>query len=324
MDEHNAYGECSPAYEPAPLPAPEAKRRFSRIGWAFAAMVVLQQAGQAVVVAAAQMLKPALLQSSWFLMCMNFLPLYFLGFPLLLAVLRGLPGLPPLAARRLRPARFAQLALASLAAVYALNYGSVWINEFIGRLKGGDVVNPLERLVLEDSSPWAVLLFVVLLAPVFEEYVFRGLLYQKLAAFGAKTYILFSALVFALYHVNFYQMFYAFALGLVLAGLTYYTGNIRASVALHLLVNLIGSGLPLLVTSFGGGELSTMLFGRALILIGVLGLTSAVLLLSRRGELSMPAGICPPPEGRAIFGNSGMAVLLAILAALTVFVVMAG
>jgi len=287
-------------------------------------MAVIQQAAGVVLILLVPPLWPQLARSSWFLMCANFLPLYLLGLPAALAMTRRLPDLPAPAARRLRPSRFAQLAFASMAAAYALNVFSQLLNLLIGSLKGSDVLNPLEQLMPEGSSPWVVLLFVVLLTPLFEEFVFRWLLYKKLAAFGAKTYILFSALVFALYHGNFYQMFYAFALGLALAGLTYYTGSLRASVALHLTVNLVGSGLPLLLDDFiGGDQLRLLAVDAVLVLIGVAGLISAALLFSRRKELALPPGACAPPSGKAVFANPGMAVLLLFLMGLTVFTVFA-
>jgi membrane protease YdiL (CAAX protease family) len=289
-------------------------------------MAVIQQAAGVVMILVVPPLWPQLARSSWFLMCANFLPLYLLGLPAALAMTRRLPDLPAPAARRLRPVQFAQLAFASMAAAYALNVFSQLLNRLIGSLKGSDVLNPLEQLMPEGSSPWVVLLFVVLLTPLFEEFVFRWLLYKKLAAFGAKTYILFSALVFALYHVNFYQMFYAFALGLALAGLTYYTGNLRASVALHLTVNLVGSGLPLLldVDDFvGGDQLRLLAVGAAPVLIGAAGAVSAVLLFRRRKELELPPGGCAPPSGKAVFGNPGMVALLLFLMGLTVFTVLA-
>ena len=315
MDEHELAYEQALRPEPAP--------RFSRIGWGLVLMVVVQQGGGALLLLTAQVLRPALAANSWFLMCATFLPLYVLGLPLFLAVTRGLPDLRAGAGTRVRPGVFAMLFFASMAASYVINLLSLGLTHLIGGLKGGEVTNLLGDLV-ENSDPWALLLFAVVLAPVFEELVFRWLLYKKLAAFGAKTYILFSALVFALYHVNLNQMFYAFALGLVLGGLTYYTGNIKASVALHLLVNLLGSGAPLLLRlpAFGEGELPLMAYSGLLLAMCAAGLISMVLLYSRRGEFAVPAGVLPPPGGKAVFGNAGMVVLLAVLAALTVYMVM--
>ena len=315
---------CGPvaSQQPESIPAAQIKWRFSRIGWGLALMVAAQQGGGALLLLAVRQLWPALAQNSWFLMCANTLPPYLLGVPLLLLVMRGLPDLQTPAKARIRAGQLALLFFASMAAAYVLNILTLRLTSLIGSLKGGEVANLLDNLV-GNSSPWAVLLFAVILAPVLEEFVFRWLLYKKLAAFGAKTYILFSALVFSLYHANPYQIFYAFALGLVMAGLTYYTGGIRASIALHLAVNLVGSGVPLLLSAFGSGsQLPMMLFGALMLLIGVAGLLSAIHLFHRRSGFPLPAGAYPPPTGRTIFGNAGMVLLLAALAGLTLFVLL--
>ena len=296
--------------------------RFSRIGWGLLLMVIAQQGAGSVLLLALQLLYPALMENSWVLLSVNFLPLYLLGLPLLVYMLRSLPDLPAPEKTRIRGSHFALLALASMTALYGLSTLSNWLGEWIGQLKGGEVLNPLD-LVVGDGSPWAVLLFVVLLAPLGEEFIFRGLLYKKLAGYGAKTYILCSALLFALYHVNLYQVFYAFALGLVLAWLTYASGNIRASVALHLLVNLLGTGLPLLLSAFPEeSRLPTILFYVIVGLLCAVGVLSAMILARRRGELPMPFGTCAAPAPKAVFGNAGMIVLLLTLGAMTAVMVL--
>ena len=326
MDEYEPVYE-EPAYEQAWRPEPElppARPRFSRIGWAFMLMIIVQQGGGALVILAAHALRPALTANSWFLICATFLPLYLLGLPLFLAVIRKLPDLRAGTKARILPGEFVMLFFASMAASYVLNLLSLWLTSLIGGLKGGEVTNLLGDMV-ENSDPWALLLFAVVLAPVFEELVFRWLLYKKLSAYGAKTYVLFSALVFALYHGNLNQMFYAFVLGLALGWLTYCTGNIRASVTLHLLVNLTGSCMPLLLRlPFFNREdqLPLLAYGGMLLAMCITGLLSAVVLYSRRRAFAMPAGLYPPPPGKAVFGNAGMVVLLAAMTALTAYMVM--
>jgi len=275
-------------------------------------MVIAQQGGGGVLYWAAPLLWPALAGNSWFFLSVNFLALCLLGLPLLAYILLGLPDLEAPEKARVRGGHFALLALVSMPALFALSAASDWLGKTIGELKGGEVQNPLDALV-GDASPWALLLFVVIIAPLAEEYIFRGLLYKKLAGYGAKTYILVSALLFALYHANLYQMFYAFALGLPLAWLTYASGNIRASVALHLLINLIGSGLPLLPTTAYYAAAGLLCAG---------GVLAGVVLASRRGALPMPLGACEAPRGREVFGNAGMIALLLVLGGLTVLVAM--
>lgn len=57
---------------------------------------------------------------------------------------------------------------------------------------------------------------------------------------GEQVAIFGSAFLFGLFHGNFGQFFYAFAVGAVFAYVALRTGGIRYTVALHFLVNLLG------------------------------------------------------------------------------------
>ena len=74
----------------------------------------------------------------------------------------------------------------------------------------------------------------------------KGVCYYYRDKAGSKSLffpIFFSALAFGLMHANFYQFFYAFALGLVLGYVYYKTGRIWYSVVLHAAINFVGSVL---------------------------------------------------------------------------------
>jgi membrane protease YdiL (CAAX protease family) len=62
--------------------------------------------------------------------------------------------------------------------------------------------------------------FGVVLAPLGEELLFRGILLRALRDYGDGICILVSGLLFGLLHANVYQIFYAFALGAFFAWLT--------------------------------------------------------------------------------------------------------
>lgn len=58
---------------------------------------------------------------------------------------------------------------------------------------------------------------MVVMAPICEEILFRKILIDRIRLYGDKAAILVSSVVFGLSHGNFYQFFYAFGIGLVLA-----------------------------------------------------------------------------------------------------------
>ena len=88
--------------------------------------------------------------------------------------------------------------------------------------------------MMEGSPLWATLLSVSVFAPLFEEWLCRGLvlrgLLRKMSPTGA---ICISAAFFAVLHMNPWQAIPAFALGL-LFGLVYYkTGSLKLTMLMH-------------------------------------------------------------------------------------------
>ena len=57
--------------------------------------------------------------------------------------------------------------------------------------------------------------------------------------YGEKTAIVFSALAFALFHMNLFQFFYAFGLGLIFGYVYTRTSRLRYSVLMHMLIDSI-------------------------------------------------------------------------------------
>ena len=68
-----------------------------------------------------------------------------------------------------------------------------------------------------------------------EEVLFRGIIYRGIS--DKKMAIFISAITFALLHMNFNQMCYAFVMGLFFAVVIYITDNLTVSIALHMLFN---------------------------------------------------------------------------------------
>lgn len=102
----------------------------------------------------------------------------------------------------------------------------------------------VENAVAEMSGEVLELPFVVAFffmavsAPVCEEVVFRGIVYKGYRRSGtAVQAAFFSALLFALGHMNFNQAAYAFVIGIMLVLLVEATGSIWASIIYHVVFN---------------------------------------------------------------------------------------
>ena len=116
---------------------------------------------------------------------------------------------------------------------------SIWMMlvETVMNAFGGSVM-PLLESVSGASSSFSMVLYSVLLAPVFEEILFRGYVFRALRPYGKRFAILGSALLFSFFHGNVLQAPYAFAAGLILGWLTC-EYSIRWAIGLHVFNNLI-------------------------------------------------------------------------------------
>jgi len=88
------------------------------------------------------------------------------------------------------------------------------------------------------QNSFAVMAFSVAVVPaIIEEIVFRGVILSGFKGAGAFKAIFLSGLYFGIMHLNFYQLFYAFPMGIILAILVYYSESIFASILSHFVIN---------------------------------------------------------------------------------------
>lgn len=103
------------------------------------------------------------------------------------------------------------------------------------------------------KSFWGLFFVVSLVGPLAEEFLFRGLLlYGFLKCYSIKKAITASAIFFALFHLNPFQFFPTFILGIVLAWWFVKTGSLIPCLFGHALYNTI----PLILLGIFYSELS--------------------------------------------------------------------
>ena len=145
----------------------------------------------------------------------------------------------------------------------------------------GKSVMPILETVAGDADTFSMFLYASILAPVWEEILFRGYVLRTLRPFGKRFAVLGSALLFGLFHGNLLQTPYAVLMGLVLGYLTV-EHSIVWAVLLHLFNNLVLADLLTRLTA----QWSEMAYGLLnLILFGGGALISAVILLRNRGAI---------------------------------------
>ena len=118
----------------------------------------------------------------------------------------------------------------------AANVVGIILNSLIGNATGNGAVNPLMDVV-DGMSPVLMVLFVAILAPIWEELLFRKFIIDRVVNYGEVTAMLMSGVMFGLYHGNLAQCTYAFAIGCFLAFIYIRTGKIGYTIAIHMFIN---------------------------------------------------------------------------------------
>lgn len=258
------------------LPKRVIRSTFSLLGLGLFAMLALQQIISFLLIVLMRAVAPHWEETGWFFWAVSYIPLYFIAYPVMLSIWRKVPNRLTLPYPNKKLPGYASLLLVAgcFALTYALNLISMLIAQGLSLLTGSEIVNPLVT-ALGSGNLWLNLFVVTLVAPIMEELIFRLFLYKKLACFGGRVYVFFSAILFAAFHVNIYQILYAFVLGVVMAVITYHTGTIRHSIFLHICVNFLGGGGTPLILHYAG-ESGTFIMSLVIVLILAAGIFAIV------------------------------------------------
>ncbi|HOA85408.1 MAG: CPBP family intramembrane metalloprotease [Clostridiales bacterium] len=219
-----------------------AGRRFSRLGGAVAAMCLITLGGQILFGWLAKTYAPHLLETDWFNWVLTQAPMYLVAFPVFCIIALPMPKSTP-GESSLNAGRWFTFLCISIAIAYTGSAIGNSVMETINTITGRKNVNIVSDTLL-NSDFLASFIVAVLLAPVFEELIFRKIIIDRTRAYGEKTAILLSALIFALFHGNLYQYFYAFGIGLVFGYVYLKTGRVIYTILLHMTINLVNGIVP--------------------------------------------------------------------------------
>ena len=214
------------------------KKHFSKIGLMFFLGTLIIYATQIIPIVIIRLVRPEWITHPDISIIISVLPLYLVGMPILICLVKKVPAIR-LEHRKMTPGAFAVAAIMCFAVMYISNIAGNMLTVIIGLLKGEAVQNVVMQMT-SDTSLWVIILYMVICAPVMEEYVFRKLIVDRAAVYGEGVAVLLSGLMFGLFHGNLNQFVYAFALGVFLAYLYVKTGNLKITIALHMMINFVG------------------------------------------------------------------------------------
>ena len=92
-----------------------------------------------------------------------------------------------------------------------------------------------------------IIIYTVLLAPIVEELIFRGLIHHYFEKAGLAFWIanLLQAILFGIYHLNLAQGICAGVIGVLIGYVVRKYDTLAAGIALHIVFNMWGYGLML-------------------------------------------------------------------------------
>lgn len=309
------------------------RKYFSGIGMMFFWGTILVIAIQGAAIFLVRWLRPEWLEDSTISLLVTSLPLYLLALPLMILLITRVKPRTVIRQNRMSAGQMAVAFLMSYAMLYVSNLLGNFITVLIGLIKGSGVGNVLVDAVF-GTNPWVVFFLMVLCAPVFEEFIFRKLLIDRVVAYGEGVAVVLSGVMFGLFHGNLNQFAYAFLLGIFFGFIYVKTGKIRYTVILHMVINFMGSVVSTQVMNAinvekttealqlfqsnpteGMAALQSVLPGLifsgiyVLLIFGVV-IAGIVLLIVKRRKFRLMPGEVVIPKGKrfqTVMGNLGMA-----------------
>lgn len=224
---------------PAPLPdrSKDIRKFFTSLGLGFLAFSLASAILSRALAFLIYFFAPSLLDSAVVSYLINAVPMYLFGIPWLLLITSGHKSVT---------LERKKLSLAGVLGYLAVSVAFMFVGNMISNIliiafeiiKGETMVNPLSEF-LSAGEWWINLIFVAIIAPIVEELLFRKIICGKLLPYGELTAVICSAIIFGFAHENFFQLFYATFIGIILAYIYIKTGKLRYTVFIHIFINLV-------------------------------------------------------------------------------------
>lgn len=219
-----------------------AKKQFSRIGLALIAFFAATYAAMYWIQFILAYALGVQSYPTWAAELVSCVSMYGVGVPIFRLCLCGTKCAAP---------QRGKVNLSTIGILFLIAYAMSYVGSILGNLSSaileqatGIPIGTNVSDVMTDLPWYVTLLCVVIVGPLFEELVFRKMILDRTRAYGEKLAIFFSALLFAFFHTNPEQFFYAFLIGLVLSYLYLRTGKLTACWLLHAAYNFFGGLLP--------------------------------------------------------------------------------
>lgn len=298
----------------------QAKKDYSRFALSLLIIGVITNVLQLVLsfALAALPADSAIVNAEITLWILTMAPMYLVAVPVGFLLMKTVPAeIHP--KQKITIGRFLILMLICMPIIYAGNF----IGNILSMLlSGGTAENALNNYVM--GNPFYAFICTVVLAPFLEEFLFRKQIIDRLGKYGEKTAIIFSGVTFGLFHMNLFQFFYAFGLGLIFAYVYTRTRMLRYSVLMHAIINFMGAVIAPALLKLTGTEmvvnpesmeqilevlpglLVMLLYSMTLIGLSITGLVLLIVRWKKRVLVPASHEIPGGTVGKYVYRNVGM------------------
>lgn len=221
------------------------RKFFSKIGLNYTFLGIFAIIMQILITAILANVYPALLMNTNTSSIVAAICNYILPLPIFLYLMNRLEK-QEISSNKVSIKKFIKYVAITMVLMWIGNMIGLLVTETIGHIIQSPIENPIVETI-NSSSIYLNLLLMVIAAPIFEELFFRKLLIDRTIKYGKGISILLSATLFGLFHGNLNQFFYTFLMGGFFAYVYIKTGKITYTIALHLIVNLLGSVISVLI-----------------------------------------------------------------------------
>nr|WP_315103816.1 type II CAAX endopeptidase family protein [uncultured Catonella sp.] len=320
-----------------------AKKTFGIIGWGFFAFVSATVVTQQVSAITIHLLnKTGAVFSGMITYLISFLPLYLIAFPIMLLIIKKLPK-DNAEKKDINILTLIKYFCMCITIMYVGNIIGTWLSSFISEIFGKTSNNNLAELIM-NTDMLSTAIFVVILGPIMEEIIFRKILIDRTVKFGERNAMFLSALMFGLFHMNLFQFFYAFGIGIIFAYMYIRSRRIEYSIIFHIIINFLGSIVAVQIAgSFGEGVMDKLHSGNPELVVEALspGIVLSVIyffiiiviffvgfvfIIVDRKKMKLDINGAPftrKEEKGLVYGNYGMAFFIAACLVMMIFTTMA-
>ena len=286
------------------------KKFFSKIGFNYLAYSIASILFLIILSNIIAVIRPEILNNINIATIITAICNYVLPLPILLFLMRKLDS-TEIKKNNLGFKTFLKYLCITLTLMWIGNITGTIITNLLSFTIQNDIANPIQNLI-NSTDLWLNLILISLIGPIFEEIIFRKILIDRTIKYGPLASILVSAIIFGLIHGNLNQFCYTVLVGGFFAYVYIKTGQIKYSIGLHIILNMLGSVLSMIVNNsavnlsnaFNTTDLAILVFYFILILIALfVGIYTLVEYIQkkRKQKNSIDLKIIKP-----VFLNAGM------------------